>query len=75
VLPLAGRGVHRLHHPAVGDLELSYDKFLLAAADRQMLVVYQAEPGSPSEEALAFLAATTPKPGNLNCRPSSAGSS
>jgi transcriptional regulator with XRE-family HTH domain len=62
VLPLAGRGVHRLHHPIAGDLVLSYDKFLLAGADRQMLVVYQAEPGSRSEEALTFLAATTPRP-------------
>ena len=66
VLPLAGRGVHRLRHPAAGDLELSYDKFLLAGADRQMLVVYQAEPGSRSEEALAFLAATTPRPARLH---------
>jgi len=61
VLPLAGRGTHRMHHPLAGDLELAYDKFLLAGADRQMLVVYQAEPGSRSEEALAFLAASTPR--------------
>jgi hypothetical protein len=53
--------VHRLHHPVAGDLELSYDKFLVAGADRQLLTVYQAEPGSRSEEALAFLAATTPR--------------
>jgi transcriptional regulator with XRE-family HTH domain len=61
VLPLGGRGVHRLHHPVAGELELSYDKFLVAGADRQLLTVYQAEPGSRSEEALAFLAATTPR--------------
>jgi len=61
VLPLAGRGTHRMHHPLAGDLELAYDKFLLAGADRQMLVIYQAEPGSRSEEALAFLAASTPR--------------
>jgi hypothetical protein len=66
VLPLGGRGVHRLHHPLAGDLELSYDKFLVAGADRQLLTVYQAEPGSRSEEALAFLAATTPR---LNASP------
>jgi transcriptional regulator with XRE-family HTH domain len=57
VLPQAGRGVHRMRHPLAGDLELGYDKFLLASDDRQMLVIYQAEPGSRSEEALAFLAA------------------
>jgi transcriptional regulator with XRE-family HTH domain len=60
VLPQAGDGVHQMHHPIAGDLELSYDKFILAGADRQMLVIYQAEPGSRSEEALAFLAATMP---------------
>jgi hypothetical protein len=49
-----------MRRPVVGDLELSYDKFLLAGADRQLLVVYQAEPGSRSEEALAFLAASVP---------------
>jgi transcriptional regulator with XRE-family HTH domain len=59
VLPLAGRGVHQLRHPLVGELELAYDKFFLAGADRQLLVVHQAEPGSRSEEALTFLAATT----------------
>jgi transcriptional regulator with XRE-family HTH domain len=59
VLPLAGRGVHQLRHPLVGELELAFDKFFLAGADRQLLVVHQAEPGSRSEEALTFLAATT----------------
>jgi transcriptional regulator with XRE-family HTH domain len=58
VHPQAGRGVHRMRHPLAGDLELCYDKFLLASDDRQMLVIYQAEPGSRSEEALTFLAAT-----------------
>jgi transcriptional regulator with XRE-family HTH domain len=63
VRPQAGGGVHRMHHPLAGDLELSYDKFLLAGADRQMLVIYQAEPGSRSEEALFFLAATASQAG------------
>ena len=61
VLPMSGRGLHRMRHPVAGDLELSYDKFLVAGADRQLLTVYQAEPGSRSEEALAFLAAATPR--------------
>ncbi len=63
VLPQAGDGVHHMHHPIAGDLELSYDKFILAGADRQMLVIYQAEPGSRSEEALTFLAVTMASPG------------
>ena len=56
------RRVHHMHHPVAGDLELSYDKFILVGADRQMLVIYQAEPGSRSEEALTFLAATMASP-------------
>lgn len=58
VRPHTSGGLHRMHHPVAGDLELHYDKFLVAGADRQMLVIYQAAPGSSSEEALTFLAAT-----------------
>ncbi|MDT3445120.1 helix-turn-helix transcriptional regulator [Pseudofrankia sp. BMG5.37] len=56
VKPHVGTGVHRMQHPQVGELELHYDKFHLAGADRQMLTVYQAEPGSRSAEALTLLA-------------------
>jgi transcriptional regulator with XRE-family HTH domain len=56
VKPHTGNGVHRMQHPQVGDLELHYDKFHLAGADRQTLTVYQAEPGSRSAEALSLLA-------------------
>jgi hypothetical protein len=56
VKPHVGTGVHRMQHPQVGELELRYDKFHLAGADRQMLTVYQAEPGSRSEQALTLLA-------------------
>jgi transcriptional regulator with XRE-family HTH domain len=56
VKPHVGAGVHRMQHPQVGDLELHYDKFHLAGADRQMLTVYQAKPGSRSEQALTLLA-------------------
>nr|WP_246406115.1 helix-turn-helix transcriptional regulator [Modestobacter versicolor] len=50
-----GGGVYRVQHPQVGDLELRYDKFSVADAGDQVLVVYQAEPGSRSAEALALL--------------------
>jgi transcriptional regulator with XRE-family HTH domain len=66
VRPHPGGGVHRMRHPQVGELELRYDKFHLAGADRQMLTVYQAEPGSRSEQALTLLAtiaAGQPGPG------------
>jgi hypothetical protein len=41
-----------MRHLLVGDVELSYDKFLVAGADRQTLTVYRAEPGSSTEQAL-----------------------
>jgi transcriptional regulator with XRE-family HTH domain len=56
VRPHAGEGVHKMHHPQVGQLELHYEKFHLAGADRQLLTVYQAQPGSRSEQALTLLA-------------------
>ena len=56
VKPHVGSGVHRMQHPQVGELELRYDKFHLAGADRQMLTIYQAQPGSRSEQALTLLA-------------------
>jgi transcriptional regulator with XRE-family HTH domain len=40
----------------IGELELHYDKFHLAGADRQMLTIYQAQAGSRSEQALTLLA-------------------
>ncbi|MCO5968953.1 helix-turn-helix transcriptional regulator [Actinoallomurus soli] len=52
-------GSKRFHHPVVGDLTLNYD--VLAATDDpdQLLGVYTAEPGSPSEESLRLLSAWT----------------
>jgi len=43
-------------HPAVGRLELRSE--VLSVADGQRLVVFQAAPGSPSEDALTLLAMT-----------------
>lgn len=58
-------GVKRLHHPVVGDLELTYEAFELPADLGLQLSTYTAEPGSPSEDALKLLAtwaATTDVP-------------
>jgi transcriptional regulator with XRE-family HTH domain len=56
-------GTKRLHHPVVGDLELSYEVMELAGDTGLRLAVFTAEPGSRSEEALNLLAswATTPE--------------
>ncbi|WP_181807865.1 helix-turn-helix transcriptional regulator [Streptomyces shenzhenensis] len=44
-----------LLHPDVGPLTLTYQAFDVRDAPGQQLVVYQAEPGSPSAQALALL--------------------
>lgn len=45
----------RMRHPQVGDLTLHYESFTIDGAPGQQLIVYQAEPGSPSADALALL--------------------
>jgi transcriptional regulator with XRE-family HTH domain len=56
VRPFTARGVHGFTHPQVGRLTLAFDKFYVAGAEGQLLVVYHAEPGSASEQALHLLA-------------------
>jgi hypothetical protein len=45
-----------LHHPVVGDLDLTYEAFELPAEPGLTLLVYTAEPDTPTAEALGFLA-------------------
>jgi len=49
-------GVKHLHHPVVGDLTLAYESMELTTDQGLRLNAYTAEPGSPSHEALTFLA-------------------
>jgi transcriptional regulator with XRE-family HTH domain len=49
-------GSTRIDHPLVGQLELSYEKLPIPDTDRQTLIVYHAQPGSPSAQGLALLA-------------------
>ncbi|MGW4798883.1 helix-turn-helix transcriptional regulator [Nonomuraea sp. NPDC004297] len=49
----------RFHHRLVGPLTLDYEALTVNSAPGQQLVVYQAEPGSPSEEALSLLGSLT----------------
>lgn len=48
-------GSVRLHHPAVGDLELNFENLVLPDDPDQTLRVYSARAGSPSADALALL--------------------
>jgi low temperature requirement protein LtrA/transcriptional regulator with XRE-family HTH domain len=58
-------GVKRLHHPIVGDLTLDFEMLDLPADSGQKMLLYCAEPASPSRERLDLLAswATTPTDG------------
>ncbi|MEV4564334.1 helix-turn-helix transcriptional regulator [Nonomuraea sp. NPDC049419] len=49
----------RFHHPLVGELILHYESLTVNSAPGQQLVVYQADPGSPSEERLLLLGSLT----------------
>ena len=49
-------GIKLIHHPVVGDLDLPYESFPLAADLSQSLLTYTAEPGSPTQDALTLLA-------------------
>jgi transcriptional regulator with XRE-family HTH domain len=51
-------GRTRIENPQVGPLELGYEKLPIADTDRMTLVLYHAEPGSRSAQALSLLAST-----------------
>jgi len=48
-------GLKRIHHPAVGDLELSYQAMELPANPDWFMFAYTAAPGTPTAERLALL--------------------
>jgi hypothetical protein len=51
-----GAGTKRFHHPVVGELTLAYEELAITAEPGLVLLVYTAEPGSPSAERLRLLA-------------------
>jgi transcriptional regulator with XRE-family HTH domain len=51
-----GAGTKRFRHPVVGEVVLSYEELAITAEPGNVLLVYTAEPGSPSAERLALLA-------------------
>ncbi len=52
-------GLNHLHHPQVGELLLRKEKLDIARTDGMQLVIYHAEPGSESAQALALLGSLT----------------
>ena len=58
-----GAGTKRFHHPIVGELVLAYEELAVTANPGHILMIYTAEPGSPSAERLRLLTSwqkTTP---------------
>lgn len=52
-------GTKPLHHPVVGDLELTFESMELPSIPGLRLIGYTAEPGSTSQDALNLLASWT----------------
>jgi transcriptional regulator with XRE-family HTH domain len=52
-------GFKEIHHPIVGDLQLSFEVMDLPADPGLSLIVYSAEPGSSTEDAVNLLASWT----------------
>jgi transcriptional regulator with XRE-family HTH domain len=60
-----GAGTKRFHHPVVGELTLVYEELAITAEPGLVLLVYTAEPGSPSADRLQLLASwATPADAN-----------
>jgi transcriptional regulator with XRE-family HTH domain len=61
VKALAGATV-QMRHPEVGELSLRREKLPIGDSGGQLLVIYHAEPGSESAQALSLLASGLPAP-------------
>lgn len=51
-----GTGTKRFVHPVVGELTLAYEELAVTAEPGHILMIYTAEPGSPTAERLRLLA-------------------
>jgi hypothetical protein len=58
-------GLKDIHHPVVGDLHLSFEAMELSADPGLALIVYGAEPGSPSQDGLRLLASWAATQGDV----------
>jgi hypothetical protein len=64
-----GTGVKRYHHRVVGDLSLTWESLDLRAEPGLTMTIYAAEPGSPTEHALALLASWAATPDAPSAEP------
>ncbi|MFC7620041.1 helix-turn-helix domain-containing protein [Microlunatus sp. GCM10028923] len=51
-----GTGTKRFHHPLVGELTFAFEELAITAEPGHVMLLYTAEPGSPSAERLRLLA-------------------
>jgi transcriptional regulator with XRE-family HTH domain len=51
-----GSGTKRFRHPLIGEVVLAYEELAVTAEPGNVLLIYTAEPGSPSAERLKLLA-------------------
>jgi transcriptional regulator with XRE-family HTH domain len=63
-------GMKLLHHPVVGDVDLSFESFPVDGDARQSMITYTAEPGSPSHDALTLLSSWAATSGTAQHVPS-----
>jgi transcriptional regulator with XRE-family HTH domain len=68
-------GTKRFHHPVAGDLSLQFETLDLPGDEGQTLFTFTAEPGSASENALAFLASWAAPPPDITTAGGPAGGS
>jgi transcriptional regulator with XRE-family HTH domain len=66
-------GVKQFTHPVVGRVEVAYDSLDLPSDPGLVLVVYTAQPGSPSEDALRLLSSWAATEGQLAAAPAELG--
>ena len=59
-------GTKHIHHPVVGELELSYETMELSADDGLAVAIFTAEPGSASDQGLDLLASWTATPNHAD---------
>jgi transcriptional regulator with XRE-family HTH domain len=63
-------GTKHIHHPVVGELELSYESLELSADDGLSVAIFTAPPGSASEQGLELLASWSATPSTAVARTS-----
>jgi transcriptional regulator with XRE-family HTH domain len=62
-------GTKQIHHPIVGEMDLSYESMALSADDGLSVAIFTAEPGSASQQALDLLGSWTATPASGDALP------